>query len=429
MSGIPRQSGHALPFKARGLMYGTKLASALYRQSPYRHLPCDYCSIISLLAKPETPMMALKLLLKRRKTKLNMRRERGNTPSAVMSPGILRLQARIPLRIGFGPRTNWNSFYQSGQKVAEVLGKDPRFECGFFGREPFSLDELSGFDVLLFIKHYPPLEILAALKKHGKVLILDWHDRLLYPSFYERNVLRKFLKKIYYFRTESRIMQQLRMFDLCFVASPALFDVVCSLGAKPYFVQRQLFNHGNESSYKQTNGKTDSLLLYWTGVAVNQKQNEAILPALKRLHDVYKCRIVYSTDAPGNVPFIEYHAWNRDGWEQELTEADIAFRWHDASTEQRLKDANKVMAYMAAGLPVVFYPTDSEKLVVQDGVTGLMASSPKEFEEKMAELITHPDLRASMGKAAHDEMWSKFSLKSQVKKIKALLLELSQGKG
>jgi hypothetical protein len=334
----------------------------------------------------------------------------------------------MPLKVGFGPRTKWNSFYQSGQRVAELLGRDPRFECGFFSREPFALEELSRFDALVFIKHYPALDTLVELQRRGKVLILDWHDRALYPSFYERNPIRRLLNKIHCPETEVSIQRQLKIFDLCLVASPVVLDAVLSIGARSYFLQRQIFNHANEFNYKTARQKTDELVIYWTGIGENQTQNTPILPVLKRLHDEFHCRIVYSSDAKGDVPFVEYRAWNRDAWEEELTEADIAFRWRDGSEAQRLKDANKVIAYMAAGLPVVCYPTDSEKLVMQDGVTGMMAYTPAEFEQKMIELITHPELRASIGKAAHDEVWLRYSLRQQVETMTGILLELAGNK-
>ena len=75
------------------------------------------------------------------------------------------------------------------------------------------------------------------------------------------------------------------------------------------------------------------------------------------------------------------------------------------------------------------YPTESEKLVMQDGVTGMMAHTPEEFAQKMVELITHPELRASIGTAAHDEVWSKYSLQQQVENIKGVLLTLVKNKG
>ena len=198
---------------------------------------------------------------------------------------------------------------------------------------------------------------------------------------------------------------------------------------KAHFLQRQLYNHKNELHFKESNGKTDSLVIYWTGVGVNQVQNTEIVPVLKRLHDKYHCKIVYSSDKKGDEDFIEYRTWSRDTWEEEMCEADIAFRWHDTSQAQYLKDANKVLAYMGAGLPVVMNPTEAERLVVEDGVTGLFASTPGEFETQMVRLITDPALRRSIGEAAHRAVWPQYSLRTQVEEIKSLLSDLRSRNG
>ena len=248
------------------------------------------------------------------------------------------------IKVGLGPKTSWNSFHQSGEKVATLLSEDPRFACGFFSRDPFSLDELSRFDVLIFIKQYPSFAMLRELKARGKILIFDVQDRALWQSMYEQNPVRKFLKKIYYYTSDREAQRQLRAFDLCFVASPGYQRVLDGIGARAHFLQRQLYNDKNEFDYKSSSLKKDSLMVYWTGVGVNQKQNIPILPTLKRLHDTYHCRIVYSSDTDPHIDFVEYRKWSRDRWEKELLEADIAFRWHDISVAQSLKDANKIMS-------------------------------------------------------------------------------------
>jgi hypothetical protein len=46
----------------------------------------------------------------------------------------------------------------------------------------------------------------------------------------------------------------------------------------------------------------------------------------------------------------------------------------------------------------------------------------------MIELITHPGLRASIGKAAHDVVWSRYSLRQQVETITGILLKLAGNK-
>jgi glycosyltransferase involved in cell wall biosynthesis len=79
---------------------------------------------------------------------------------------------------------------------------------------------------------------------------------------------------------------------------------------------------------------------------------------------------------------------------------------------------------MGAGLPVVVFPTDAEKRVIQDGRTGFFADTPEAFKVIMERLITNPDLRSAVGAAAHAEVWSKYSLSRQVAQISQALIEI-----
>lgn len=330
---------------------------------------------------------------------------------------------RKKLHVGFGPKTSANSYYQSGVKVASILQQDARFACGFFGWEPFQYQELEQYDILIFIKYYPSLDVMRALKSDGKVLILDYQDMFLYPSVYEMNPLRKQLKKIRYFLQEREVRRRLALFDLCFVASPVLAAIVSEAGMRPYFLQRQLYNDRNEFVFKQHTEKTKGLVLYWTGVGLNQKQNDPILPALRRLCAKYACKVVYSTDAEGEHDFIEYRRWSRESWEAEMLEADIAFRWRDNSNMQRCKDANKVMSYMGAGLPVVVYPTESEKVIIEHAVNGFIALSEADFECCVEQLIMDAALRKRIGLRAHQDVWGRYSLRHHVEEIKGVILQ------
>ncbi|MBT1070885.1 hypothetical protein [Pelotalea chapellei] len=329
------------------------------------------------------------------------------------------------IKVGFGPITHMNSFHQSGEKVSAVMAQDSRFATGHFKGEPFNLEELQQFDVLIFIKYYPSHEILRELKRQGKKLILDYQDMFLYPSVYELNPFKKVLKRIYYFTHETKIRRQLALFDLCFVASPVLDHIVAEAGIKPFFLQRQLYNDSNEFKFQEHDRPKDAPIIYWTGVTANQTQNAPILPILKRLKEQYGCRIVFSSDSIGTENFIEYRLWDRNTWEDELAEVDIAFRWRDTSNMQRCKDANKVMAYMGAALPVVIYPTESEKLVVKDGDTGFFTYTPEQFEKTMINLVKSLELRKKNGLAAHQDVWSQYSLKHHVEEIKRAILLLT----
>lgn len=329
-----------------------------------------------------------------------------------------------PLRVGFGPVTDSNSYHQSGVKVAEVMDLDPRFRCGFFSWNPFRLEEMAEYDVLIFIKYVPAADIVGKLKALGKVMVLDYHDAFLCPSVYESDMLRRYLKAVYYFREERKILQALKMVDACFYANPLLADVVQRAGMRPLFLHRQIFNGGNECNYKTPRDGGEKIVLYWTGVGLNHVQNIEILPVIYSLRERYGCRVVYDTDTVGELDWVEYRRFNPDTWEDDMLDADIAFRWRDTSNMQRFKDANKVLSYMAAGLPAVVYPTESEKLVMRHGETGFFADSPEEFEQVMIKLICDPELRSRIGTAAHKDVWSKYSLRAHVEVLKGHILEL-----
>lgn len=327
-------------------------------------------------------------------------------------------------KIGFGPKTGANSFAQSGVKVAAALDRFPEFQCGFFSWEPFDLDELMSYDVLVFIKYIPDLSMLMALKDKNKVLILDYQDTFLYPSVYEKSAIRRILKKLYYFKTESSLSRAYALLDACLICTPLLREVVDRAGMKPLELPRQIFNDANETLYKQPSAKTDRVVLYWTGVSLNQKQNAPILPVLKRMHDRYGAHILYDTDQAGEHDWIEYRMFDNKTWAKDILDADIAFRWRDTSNLQKFKDPNKVQGYMAAGLPVVIHPTESERLIVEDGRTGFFANSVADFENILVRLIQNPQLRHEVGMAAHATVWRQSSLRIHVECLRSHLLEL-----
>jgi glycosyltransferase involved in cell wall biosynthesis len=330
------------------------------------------------------------------------------------------------IRIGFGPATSSNSFHQSGIKVASELMKDNRFTCDFFHWEPFHYEELAKFDILIFIKYVPETNMLFSLKRHGVKMVLDYQDTFLYPSVYESNLVRRLAKKIYYWRSERKKKTAFSLLDGCLYASPLLKEVLVRAGLRPLYLPRQIYNDENEYSFKSPSLRNEGLTLYWTGVGLNQVQNLPLLPVLEQFHRKYGCRVVYDSDMKGDVPWIEYRKFDRLSWPNKILDADIAFRWRDNSNMQRFKDANKVLSYMAAGLPTIVFPTESEKVLVREGETGFFAYSIEDFSLKMERLILDFEMRSRIGYIAHAFVWKNFSLRSHVDLLKNHLLSLVQ---
>ena len=331
----------------------------------------------------------------------------------------------VRVLVGFGPVTTANSFQQAGVKVAAELEKDERFECAIFS-EPFTYDSLSRFDVLVFIKIFPEAGLLKRLKSEGKVMLLDYQDMFLFPSAHERTPVKRLLKMIYYFNEESKARKSFGFIDRCLVASPVAEQAVRNAGMRPFFLERQIYNDWNRENFKSHNMKTSGLTIMWTGVWLNTPENEPVLGVLQRLCKTHSCRLVYLTQPQGPVEgFIEYRRWTLETWERDLLDADISFRWWKDSNTQCLKDSNKILSYMAAGLPVVCRPTESDRLVMEDGRSGFFAETQEAFASAIERLILDPALRRSVGESAHETVWDRYSLERHVEKLKGLIIELT----
>ena len=67
------------------------------------------------------------------------------------------------------------------------------------------------------------------------------------------------------------------------------------------------------------------------------------------------------------------------------------------------KSAYKLLQYLAAGLPSVASPVGENRVVVRDGETGFLVSSPEEWRAAFRSLATNENCRGSMASASRKE--------------------------
>ena len=80
-----------------------------------------------------------------------------------------------------------------------------------------------------------------------------------------------------------------------------------------------------------------------------------------------------------------------------------------------------VLEAQACGRPVVTMRTDSARITVQEGRTGLLAESPAEFRLQLARLVADPELREEMGRAAQEYVASTHSIDVRAREVEELL--------
>lgn len=85
----------------------------------------------------------------------------------------------------------------------------------------------------------------------------------------------------------------------------------------------------------------------------------------------------------------------------------------------------KALEYMALGLPVCVSPVSVSADIVRDGADGRLCATQDEWIAALAELISSPDLRTSMGLTARERVGQCYSTRAAAAKLHDLLLSRS----
>ena len=77
----------------------------------------------------------------------------------------------------------------------------------------------------------------------------------------------------------------------------------------------------------------------------------------------------------------------------------------------------KALQYMALGVPTVCSPVGVNSEIIQDGETGLLASTDDEWVEKLSGLLRSADERARLGRAGRETVEARYSATAQVPRV------------
>ena len=105
--------------------------------------------------------------------------------------------------------------------------------------------------------------------------------------------------------------------------------------------------------------------------------------------------------------------WTKETEIEELNAIDIGIMPLPDDKWSRGKCAFKGIQYMALEKPSVMSPVGVNNDIVEDGVNGFLASTDKEWVEKLSLLIESEELRQKIGKAGRDTILKDFSVDSQ----------------
>jgi glycosyltransferase involved in cell wall biosynthesis len=170
------------------------------------------------------------------------------------------------------------------------------------------------------------------------------------------------------------------------------------------------------------------VILGWTGVRDNLGYFAPIEPVLQKLAQEYNIELWISSDGEYELEGVQVR--NRVWCEAEevdyVREVDIGLMPLHDTPRARGKCAFKALQHMAVAVPVIISPVGMNTEVVQDGVNGLLAGLPEEWEDKLRTLIENPELREQLGRAGRKTVEEQYSFTVNYPKLKAVLEQVAK---
>ena len=180
-----------------------------------------------------------------------------------------------------------------------------------------------------------------------------------------------------------------------------------------------------EKAYPAPEGRP--VVLGWTGLRNNLAHLRVAEPAIQSLAKRYD--IVLSI-ATGGCDYalegvrVERHEWKAAHEIDYLKNADIGLMPLEDSPRARGKCAFKALQHMAVGTPCVISPVGMNTEIVEDGISGYLAVTTEEWEDRLERMIRDASLREHMGRAARDTVLSRYTHDVHYPAFRQTLVEL-----
>lgn len=177
--------------------------------------------------------------------------------------------------------------------------------------------------------------------------------------------------------------------------------------------------------YKRSEGVGENdITIGWIGSPSTTYLLESIRAPLNQIvHKHNNVKIVNLGGAPilSNSPRFNNVTWAEDSEVSELQKFDIGLMPLDDTPFNKGRLGYKIIIYLSMGIPTVASKIGLNCEVIDDGVDGILVSSPGEWVKALEKLIINSKLRKEMGKKARQTAQEKYDIQKCAIRYKELL--------
>ena len=305
----------------------------------------------------------------------------------------------------FLDKKSWDILYQRGhffQKLAGILrGKFRRIRDLFrMGRYDYVFIHREIFPV------GPPVFEFIITKILRKKVIFDFDDAIWIPNHSDQNRFMYFLKRFKNATTlikwsykiscgNEYLARYSRQFNSNVVYNPTTIDTV---------------NYHN----RVRSNDSSHFVIGWTGSHSTLQYLNELVPVLKNLEEEYSFQLhVISDRSPDfHLNSLVWKKWKKETEIEDLLQFNVGLMPLTADKWSEGKCGFKALQYMALGIPALVSPVGVNTRIVDHGINGYICSSPEEWENTFAHLMTDREHLNKISSATRQKIEKYYSVSS-----------------
>lgn len=308
-----------------------------------------------------------------------------------------------------------NSLYTHGNRSAIKIIK-------LYYRRLETLLSAYNYDLIWIEKEiFPYLPAFAErlLRFFGKAYVVDYDDAIFHNYDLSKNVL---FRKILGHKIDSVMKNS----NWVIAGNHYLADRAIVAKAPLVTIIPTVVDHTRYTAKEKITSKR--LVIGWIGSPSTQKYVVDIHKALSRACLAYNARVMLVGATPQVVlelPGIDIEVvpWTESSEADLIRLMDIGIMPLPDGPWEKGKCGYKLIQYMASSVPVIASPVGVNLTIVQNSKSGLLASTPAEWEKALLQLLGLPEQRKSMGSAGRFAVENNYSIQAQAPKLKKIFCE------
>lgn len=278
------------------------------------------------------------------------------------------------------------------------------------------------YDVVLLQKRLMQKLPAGRLRRHARSLVFELDDVITLNRTSEGTVSESPTK-------ERRFRRVIRMSDAVVASNEYLAEMARRAADDPgkVVVFPTVIDLDRWTPRPAPSGE-GPVTIGWVGTAGNLPSLEILKQPLVRLcrrFDQLQVRIVCEREFAMDGVRVVHKKFAAAEEVDDVRSFDVAVAPLVEDPWTRGKLSSKLLAYFAAGLPVVASDVSANRLYVREGENGYLVGTLGQWEERLAKLIEEPGHRAEIGARARDRVEKEFSMASMVPRYLELFERLA----